>query len=294
MCRCHAAKNWQALPAENMPMALDRIRIRINGDPAETPEGTRLRDLTVQPDGTHTGLIRILNGYQTEDNPLLREGDQVVLVPRGVYPPPRALKAMLAARNTPGLADRLARARVGIAGLGGLGSHVATALARTGVGHLHLVDFDVVEPSNLNRQAYRLAHLGLPKTEALRREIADIAPYCEVTADQVRIDAANAPRLFASDDIVCEAFDDPAAKAMLADAVLGSLPRTPLVAASGMAGYASGNTLVTRKITDRFYLCGDGESEAGYGVGLMAPRVMLCAGHQALMILRLIAGETDA
>ena len=275
-------------------MTLGEIRIRINGDLAEIPEGTRLRDLTGQATtGARAELIRILNGYQTEDNPLLHEGDQVVLVPRGVYPSSNALKAMLAARNTPELTDRLNRARVGIAGLGGLGSHVATALARTGVGHLHLVDFDVVEPSNLNRQAYRISQLGLPKTEALRREIADIAPYCTVTTDQVRIDASNAHHLFAGDDIVCEAFDDPTAKAMLVNTVLEKLPHTPLVAASGMAGYASGNTLVTRKITNRFYLCGDGESEAGYGVGLMAPRVMLCAGHQALTILRLIAGETD-
>ena len=270
------------------------MRIRINGDPVEMPEGIRLCDLSSQSDGNvQTDLIRILNGYQTAENPVLHEGDQVVLVPRGVYPSAGALKAMLSARNTPELTDKLARARVGIAGLGGLGSHVATALARTGVGHLHLVDFDVVEPSNLNRQAYRLAQLGLPKTEALRRELADIAPYCEVSTDQVRIDATNAHRLFAGDDIVCEAFDDPQAKAMLVDAVLEKLPHTPLVAASGMAGYASGNMLVTRKITNRFYLCGDGESEAGQGMGLMAPRVMLCAGHQALAILRIIAGETD-
>ena len=270
------------------------MRIRINGGAVEVPAGARLCDLAGWADGACTEPIRILNGYQTEANPPLHEGDQVVFVPRGVYPPAGVLRAMLAARNTPELTDRLARARVGIAGLGGLGSHVATALARTGVGRLHLVDFDVVEPSNLNRQTYRLSQLGLPKTEALRREIADIAPYCEVVTDQVRVDAANAATLFADDDIVCEAFDAPEAKAMLVDAVLEHLPRVTLVAASGMAGYASGNTVVTRKITRRFYLCGDGESEAGYGVGLMAPRVMLCAGHQALTILRLIAGEESA
>ncbi|HIU17532.1 MAG TPA: sulfur carrier protein ThiS adenylyltransferase ThiF [Candidatus Avidesulfovibrio excrementigallinarum] len=270
------------------------MRIRVNGEPVEMPEGTRLQDLSARHAGSvQADLVRILNGYQTADNPVLHENDQVVLVPRGVYPPSGELRAMLAARNTPELTDRLARARVGIAGLGGLGSHVATALARTGVGCLHLVDFDIVEPSNLNRQVYRLAQLGLPKTEALRREIADIAPYCKVITDQVRIDAGNAHRLFAGDDIVCEALDDATAKAMLTDVVLSTLPHTPLVAASGMAGYASGNALTTRKITRRFYLCGDGESEAGYGVGLMAPRVMLCAGHQALTILRLIAGETE-
>ena len=49
---------------------------------------------------------------------------------------------------------RLAAARVGVAGLGGLGSHIAVMLARSGVGALHLVDFDLVDESNLNRQHY--------------------------------------------------------------------------------------------------------------------------------------------
>ena len=54
------------------------------------------------------------------------------------------------------------------AGLGGLGSNVAVQLARTGVGHLHLIDYDCVDLSNLNRQHYFIRHLGKPKTDALR------------------------------------------------------------------------------------------------------------------------------
>jgi len=64
----------------------------------------------------------------------------------------------------------------GIAGLGGLGSVVAIALARVGVGKLILVDFDVVEPSNLNRQQY-FVHQIECQAEALRKNIADINPY---------------------------------------------------------------------------------------------------------------------
>ena len=78
---------------------------------------------------------------------------------------------------------------------------------------------------------------------------------------------------------------------MLAQLVLEKLPESVLVAASGMAGLGSANTIRTRKITDRFYLCGDGVSDVADGIGLVAPRVMVCAGHQANMVLRLLLGE---
>ena len=180
-----------------------------------------------------------------------------------------------------------------VAGLGGLGSHIAFALARTGVGHLHLVDFDTVEPSNLNRQCYRIADLGKPKTQALAEQLRDINPYLHITCDCVRVTADNAASLFGQDPLICEAFDAPQAKAMLLDTVLTACPNSILVAASGMAGYESCNIIVSRKITDRFYLCGDGQTAAQPGCGLMAPRVSVCAGHQANLIVRLILGETS-
>ena len=65
---------------------------------------------------------------------------------------------------------KLAAARVGLAGAGGLGSNAAMMLARCGVGSLVLVDGDFVEPSNLNRQQYFPRHLGLPKVEALAEQ----------------------------------------------------------------------------------------------------------------------------
>ena len=63
-----------------------------------------------------------------------------------------ALSAALCQRHSPEVQQQLSRGRVAIAGLGGLGSHVAIFLARIGVGHLHLIDFDRVELTNLNRQ----------------------------------------------------------------------------------------------------------------------------------------------
>lgn len=80
---------------------------------------------------------------------------------------------------------------------------------------------------------------------------------------------------------------------MLVDTVLGQLPGRPIVAASGMAGYDSANAIVTRRLGENLYLCGDGHSAARPGWGLMAPRVAVCAGHQANMVLRLILGIKD-
>lgn len=199
-------------------------------------------------------------------------------------------EAMLSARYTPCVHAKVKQARVAVAGLGGLGSNTAVALARTGVGQLHLVDCDVVEPSNLNRQHYRIKHLGMPKTEALRLEIEEINPFITVKVDMVQVTASNAAQLFAQDEIVCEAFDDPEAKAVLINSLLESFPNKKIVAGSGMAGYESSNTIRTKRFMKNLYLCGDGITEVGIGRGLMAPRVSICAGHQANMAVRLILG----
>lgn len=263
------------------------IKIIYNGA-AYTTEATTLFALI--PD--HADLVVILNGFQTAEDLPIHAGDSVTAIAKGVLPPKDALRSMMMARHTPGVFARVQNARVGIAGLGGLGSHIAFALARTGIGHLHLVDFDVVEPSNLNRQCYRICDLGKPKTQALAEQLVQINPYLTVTTDCVRITHENAAAIFQDDPLVCEAMDAPDCKATLIDALLSFCPNTTLVCGSGMAGYESSNTIQTRKITPRLYLCGDGETDARPGRGLMAPRVSVCAGHQANMALRLILGET--
>lgn len=234
--------------------------------------------------------VCILNGYATGEDLPLHEGDRITLIRRGDMPSPAALEDMLCARHTPQVHERVKKARIGIAGLGGLGSNVALLLARTGVETLVLVDFDVVEPSNLNRQAYFVEHLGLPKTEAMRDLISRANPYVQVQPENLRICHHNAAALFKGCDVVCECLDAPDAKAELVDALLEDLPGTPVVAASGMAGYASANEIRTRKAFGRLYLCGDGVTAAQPGQGLMAPRVTVCAAHQANMALRLLLG----
>jgi sulfur carrier protein ThiS adenylyltransferase len=189
---------------------------------------------------------------------------------------------------------KLQAAVVAVCGLGGLGSNIAISLARSGIGKLILIDFDTVDITNLHRQQYKSSQVGLPKAEALLANLKEIAPYVEYEIHNEKVTAENAVRLLQKADIVCEAFDRADAKAMLVDVVLEHFPQKTLVAASGMAGFDSGNAIRTRKLTERFYLCGDGKSDVDQGIGLSAPRVMLCAAHQALTVIRLILGEKDA
>ena len=202
-------------------------------------------------------------------------------------------RAALVARHGTARQAKFESARVAVCGLGGLGSNVAIALARAGVGHLHLMDFDRVEPSNLNRQQYTAAQVGLPKADALRENIAAINPYCDVAAETLRITPESIPALFAADDIVCEAFDRADQKAMLVSGVLEAFPQKPVVAASGMAGLESANAIKTVRVSKRLYVCGDRTADVADGKGLYGARVLVCAAHQATMILRLIDGAEE-
>lgn len=201
------------------------------------------------------------------------------------------IDAALIERHSRETQEKLERGRVAVAGLGGLGSNVAFALARIGVGHLHLIDFDVVDLTNLNRQQYFLEHVGMYKTDALHSLLLKINPYLDIRTDCVRVNENNIESLFEQDEIICEAFDDPEAKAMLVSSVLEYFPKKKLIAASGLAGCESSNLIRTKRISDNFYLCGDGVTESTYGKGLMAPRAALCAAHEANMITRLLLGE---
>ena len=199
----------------------------------------------------------------------------------------------LVTRHSLEVQTQLQQGRVAIAGLGGLGSNVAFSLARIGVGHLHLIDFDVVDLTNLNRQQYFLEHVGMPKTEALKSELLRINPYLDITTDQVKVTEENLPFLFRNEDIICEAFDVPECKAMLVNGILEHFPEKKLVSASGMAGFESSNLIHTRCVMPNFYLCGDEVTEPTPGRGLMAPRVAICAAHEANMITRLLLEEDE-
>ncbi len=193
-------------------------------------------------------------------------------------------------RNVKGISEKLKKAKVCILGLGGLGSNVAVLLARSGIGFLKLVDFDTVEASNLNRQQYRISHIGLKKTEAMKSIIKEINPFVETDILDIKVDRENIYSTVGDIEIVVEAFDRAETKAMLMEELLTNTNKI-VVSASGMAGLGSANEIVTRKIKDNFYLIGDNYSDYEEYSGIMSTRVMICAAHQANVVLRLILGE---
>lgn len=203
-------------------------------------------------------------------------------------PSQEEMYASLEARHGAELQRKISAVSVAVCGLGGLGSNIAIMLARAGIGRLHLIDFDKVDLSNMNRQQYFVNQLGMFKTEALRDTLQNIAPYCKVDIDTVRITEDNLVPLLKNEDIICEAFDNAECKAMLVNGVLENMPEKYLTAASGMAGLSSANEISTRKITEHFYLCGDGKSDVADGIGLVSTRVTVCAAHEAHAVLNII------
>ena len=201
--------------------------------------------------------------------------------------------AALSERHGEKIQKNFETATVAVCGLGGLGSHIAFALARAGIGKLILVDFDSVDITNLHRQQYKASQIGMNKTQALKENLFEIAPYSAITTHSVRISEDNAEELLKNVDVICEAFDDAESKAMLVNLVLERMPEKYLVAASGMAGFGSTNTIQTRRISKRFYLCGDGTSDIQSEGSLVATRVMLCAAHQAHTVLRILTEQFE-
>lgn len=267
-------------------------KIKINERFVEFADAPKLMEVRAKfkPDAD----LVIHNGFPTPDNLLLADGDSVVLIRKGEKPPKDELEALITARHTPGVTERVKSARVGIAGLGGLGSSVAIALARVGVGELVLADFDVVEPSNLNRQQYFVDQIGKAKVEAMDENLRRINPYVRNVLHKVVLDEKNIPEIFGGVNVLVEAFDTAEMKAVLANAMAGSCPGVPVVVASGVAGHGPSNTITTTKFSNNYYVVGDRVTEAAAGVGLMAPRVGVAAHHQANCVLRLLLGECGA
>ena len=193
-------------------------------------------------------------------------------------------------RNVRGVSKKIKETRVCILGLGGLGSNVAVLLARAGIGYLKLVDFDIVEANNLNRQEYRISHIGMKKTEAMKTIIKEINPFVEVDTLDIKVNRENIHSIVGDIEIVVEAFDRAETKAMTLEELLTNKNKI-VVSASGMAGLGPANEIITRKIKDNFYLIGDNYSDYEEYSGIMSARVMLCAAHQANIVLRLILGE---
>jgi sulfur carrier protein ThiS adenylyltransferase len=265
------------------------IRIKINEKQRSVPSNTTLFHLKSQFK-PNADLI-IYNGFPVDSDRSLREGDEVVLIKKGETPSPEEFESFMMARHSPRIHQKIKESAVAIAGLGGLGSAVAIALARVGVGKLILVDFDVVEPSNLNRQQYLIHQIGMPKAEALQKNIATINPYVRIETYHEKLDGSNMERIFKEAEVVVEAFDRAEDKVLLINTVSEKMPDKYIVAASGVAGCGDNNEIKTARFSSKVFIVGDQKTAAQPGVGLMAPRVGIAAHHQANTVLRILLGE---
>ena len=188
---------------------------------------------------------------------------------------------------TSGERTLLESVRVGIAGAGGLGSNCAMHLVRSGVKHITIADFDVVNESNLNRQFFFRDQIGQNKVEALKANLLRIEPDADSRAVDIRLDASSAREIFADCGIVVEAFDAVDAKVMLVSAFASSGKK--LVTASGLAGWGRSNAMRVRKMGS-IVAIGDGETSVGDGAAPVSPRVGIAAAMQANAVVSLLLG----
>jgi len=185
---------------------------------------------------------------------------------------------------------RLNKSSVGIAGLGGLGSNAAVALVRAGIGRLILVDFDIVEKSNLSRQYYFLEHIGKTKVQSLKEIIEKINPKVKLIIHNIKLKKGAMEKPFKDVDVVIEALDNAETKTIFIEEILTKLPNKPIVAASGVSGYGHSDRINT-KCLGNLYMCYDELAKSSDEDVLMAPRVALIANWEANIALEIILGE---
>jgi sulfur carrier protein ThiS adenylyltransferase len=198
------------------------------------------------------------------------------------------LEAALAGQLGMERLQRLQSVKVGIAGAGGLGSNCAACLVRSGFKQLALVDFDYVEPSNLNRQFYFGDQIGMLKVEALRVNLLRINPNLDLTVKPQKITAANVEECLGDCQVVVEAVDQPETKRLVVEHFWQAAKL--VVAASGIAGWDDADQLVTRRVKPHVYLVGDQVTAVGEGQPPLAPRVNVAAAKEANVVLRWVLG----
>ncbi|MDA3935611.1 MAG: sulfur carrier protein ThiS adenylyltransferase ThiF [Actinomycetota bacterium] len=188
------------------------------------------------------------------------------------------------------LRDHLASKAVTILGCGGLGSNCAVMLVRAGVRTLTLVDFDVVEAANLNRQEFFIDQVGMPKVDALATTLRRIDADLNLRLIRDRIDADDLLSMVSGADAIVEAVDSVETKTLILNVCGRELPDAPIVSVSGIAGYASANEITTSRIAQNLWVVGDLESDVRDGHSLVSSRVMTAAAHQAHAVIRILLG----
>lgn len=172
---------------------------------------------------------------------------------------------------------------IGIAGLGGLGSNCAVHLVRSGFKRFVLVDYDRVDESNLNRQAFQLDQVGQLKVMAMSKNLLALNPDIHLDIRTVDVTPDNMSALFMDCDVVIEAFDEPFLKKSLIETLLptGKL----MVAASGIGGTGNADAILTRRVCGNFFIIGDMETECSMENPPLSPKVSIAAAKQADVVL---------
>lgn len=186
--------------------------------------------------------------------------------------------------------ETLSKKTVGIAGAGGLGSNAAVSLARSGIGKIIIVDFDTVENSNLNRQYYFLDQIGMKKVDALKENIYRINPHIIIETIHLKLIPGKMYTPFTTADIIIEALDDAKTKKLFIEEITEKLPETPIVAASGVAGYGHSDRITTNHLGN-LHVCYDEHAKSSEEEILLAPKVCLMANWQANLVLELLIGD---
>lgn len=174
--------------------------------------------------------------------------------------------------------------KIGIGGAGGLGSNVAMILARSGFKQFEILDFDIIEASNLNRQQYFIHELGKSKVETTKVRLLEINPDLEIQIHPVKWQPADGDRYFQESDFVVEAFDQADSKFQFVQYYQNKV--NIVVSGNGMAGLTEKQPMTKRKIGN-IYVVGDGTTDSACGHPPMAPRVITCAAMMAEIILDL-------
>lgn len=180
-------------------------------------------------------------------------------------------------------------AKVAIAGSGGLGSNCALNLVRSGFSQLTLIDFDIVEASNLDRQFYFFDQIGMKKVDALKTNLLRINPCLKITAFDIRIDRDNIKEIFEECDVVAECLDRAEAKSML----VAELLKTGkfIVTASGLGGIGHSDDIKISYIKESLVVIGDLRSDVSTKPAF-SPRVNVVAAKQADVILEHVVSGT--
>lgn len=187
--------------------------------------------------------------------------------------------------------NKLQNTKIGIAGAGGLGSNCAVHLVRTGVSNIKIVDFDIVEFKNLNRQHYFYDQVGMKKVLALKNNLLHINPDVNVDVDDRKIVPDNINEIFNGCDIVVEAFDKVEYKVLLIEKCLDM--GKVVVSASGIAGWGKSDNIKIKKINSNLFIVGDLNTEISDKNPPLSPRVNIASAKQADIILELIWGDFD-